>query len=206
MKKIKAEDLITRLANDRALIVLDVRDADEYAVGHVPGALNIPLAELGSRLSELPTGRTIITYCTPQTLSVMQHRGALRSLTRSERAAELLRDKGYDVRVLDGGLPAWQRADAAVLAHSAAGAMQHMNEDHRANMVDYARALVGLDWAEDAEMIALDRYGFDLHVTGKGKEATARITFDPPLTAPGQLRPAIVKLAQQARQRLQTKD
>lgn len=197
MKKIKAEDLIAQSSNDRGPIVLDVREADEYAAGHVPGALHIPLAELESRLSELPTDRTIVTCCTPQ--APPQQGGA----SRGERAAQLLRSKGYDVQVLDGGWPAWQRADAAVLAHSAAGAMQHMNEDHRANMVDYARALAGLDWAEDAEMIALDRYGFDLRVTGQGKAATVRIAFDPPLTAPGQLRPAIVKLAQQARQRLQ---
>ncbi len=189
---ISPDDLMKRLVDDKPPLVVDVRSADEYAAGHVPGALHIPLSELELRLGELPADTPIVTYC------MMQHRGQ----SRGERAAELLRARGYDAWALDGGLPAWQQADASVLADSAAGAMRHMNEDHRANMVDYARALAGLDWAEDAEMTALDRYGFDLRVTGQGKEQMTRITFDPPLTAPGQLRPAIVRLAQQARRLL----
>ncbi len=84
-----------------------------------------------------------------------------------------------------------------MLANTAAGAMQPMNEDHRNNLLDYARGLAGFDWAENAEMITRDRHGFDLRATGQGKQATARIAFDPLLTEPGQLRPAVVKLARQ---------
>lgn len=191
---ISARDLMKRLAesNQPPLVVVDVRDADKYATGHVPGAINIPLAELEARLSELPAGAPIVTYC------AMEDRGE----SHGEHAAALLRAQGFDAIALEGGLPAWQRADTSVLANTAAGAMQHMNEDHRHNLLDYARALAGFDWAEDAEMIALDRYGFDLRATGQGKQATARIAFDPPLTEPGQLRPAVVKLAKLARQKI----
>lgn len=45
-------------------VFIDVRDADSYTASHVPGALNIPLAELQSRLSELDETQWIITYCT----------------------------------------------------------------------------------------------------------------------------------------------
>jgi len=190
---ISPRDLMTQLGGERAPLVVDVRGDDEYAAGHVPGALHIPLAELESRLGALPADRPIVTYC------MMRHRGE----SRGERAADLLRSKGYAVQVLDGGLPAWQQADADVLTASAPGAIQHMNADHRQSLLDFARGLAGLAWAEDAEMIALDRYGFGLRVTGPDQEQTVRIPFDPPLTEPGQLRPAIVKLAQLARQRLQ---
>jgi rhodanese-related sulfurtransferase len=42
--------------------VVDVRDADEYAPGHLPGARHIPLAELPNRLGELPRDRPVVTY------------------------------------------------------------------------------------------------------------------------------------------------
>ena len=41
---------------------VDVRDAEEYAAGHVPGALHIPLDDLPGRLGELPPGRPVVTY------------------------------------------------------------------------------------------------------------------------------------------------
>ncbi|BCX04766.1 MAG: hypothetical protein KatS3mg053_2704 [Candidatus Roseilinea sp.] len=189
---ISAHVLMKRLAGADPPVVVDVRDPEAYAAGHVPGAINIPLAELEDRLSELSAAALVVTYCE------MEHRGQ----SLGERAATLLRKRGFNASALDGGLPAWQQADTSVLANTAAGAMQHMNEDHRNNLLDYARGLAGLDWAEDAEIIALDRYGFDLRVTGQGKQATARIAFDPPLTEPGQLRPAVVKLAKLARQKL----
>ena len=44
-------------------VVLDVRPADEYDGGHLPGAVHIPLDELGQRLSELPRDREIVAYC-----------------------------------------------------------------------------------------------------------------------------------------------
>lgn len=85
-------------------VVVDVRDAAEYAAGHVPGARHIPAAELERRLNELPRDRPVVTYCS------MRHRGN----SRSERAAALLRANGYDASALDGGLPAWETAGGSV--------------------------------------------------------------------------------------------
>jgi rhodanese-related sulfurtransferase len=81
-----------------APVVIDVRGASEYAAGHLPGARHIPFAELPSRLSELPHNHTIVTYCN------MSHPGQ----SRSERAAALLHNQGYQTWALAGGFPAWQ--------------------------------------------------------------------------------------------------
>jgi rhodanese-related sulfurtransferase len=88
----------------RAPTIVDVRGADEYAAGHLPGARHVPAGELAQRLGELPRERPVVTYCT------MRHRGD----SRSERAAALLRARGYDARALDGGLPAWEAAGQPV--------------------------------------------------------------------------------------------
>lgn len=65
-------------------LLLDVRTPAEYAAGHVDGALNIPVQELGSRMRELgPTTRPIVVYC--------------RSGARSATATGMMRSVGYEV-------------------------------------------------------------------------------------------------------------
>jgi rhodanese-related sulfurtransferase len=81
-------------------VIVDARSRDEYAAGHIPGAINIPLAELPDRLTEIPADRPVVTYC------MMQHRGQ----SRGEKAAALLQEHGRQAQVLDGGLPAWRAA------------------------------------------------------------------------------------------------
>jgi rhodanese-related sulfurtransferase len=104
------EDLVSRealrrqLETDRRPIVVDVRDAEEYAAGHVAGAVHIPADELADRLGELPAERPVVTYCN------MRHRGQ----SRGEKTAALLRERGYSARVLDGGYPDWQAAGLPV--------------------------------------------------------------------------------------------
>ena len=71
-------------------IVLDVRPEDEFRQGHLPGALNIPLAQLERRLADLPPDREIVAYC----------RGAWCVL--SFEAGRLLRNRGYLRRREDG--------------------------------------------------------------------------------------------------------
>ena len=80
--------------------VVDVRTSTEWGEGHIPGAVNVPLAELTSRLSELRARQPLVTYC--QT-------GA-----RSTVAASVLRASGIDrVSNADGGFEAWSRSGAA---------------------------------------------------------------------------------------------
>jgi rhodanese-related sulfurtransferase len=76
----------------------DVRPPDEFELGHLPGAINIPLHALKTRLAELDTAREIVAYC----------RGEYCVL--SFEAVALLRARGFNVRRLEDGLPEWRAA------------------------------------------------------------------------------------------------
>ncbi|MEZ2130856.1 MULTISPECIES: ArsR/SmtB family transcription factor [unclassified Sinorhizobium] len=97
MEPVSREDLVSRL-HDSLVTILDVRPEDEFMLGHLPGALNIPLAELERRLGELPSDREVIAYC----------RGPYCVL--SFEAVTALRAHGYLVRRLEDGYPEWKAA------------------------------------------------------------------------------------------------
>jgi rhodanese-related sulfurtransferase/DNA-binding transcriptional ArsR family regulator len=94
---VSRQELLDRLRCGSAT-VLDVRPEDEFNMGHLPSALNIPLAQLERRLSELPDNREIVAYC----------RGPWCVL--SFEAVALLRNRGYRVRRLEDGFPEWKMA------------------------------------------------------------------------------------------------
>jgi len=98
------EELSKRLRRKDDLLVLDVRPAEEYAAGHVPGAVSIPVAELKRRLKELPKSKEIVAYC----------RGAFCAF--APEAARYLDKKGFRTSVLDAGLPDWEAAGLPVEA------------------------------------------------------------------------------------------
>ncbi len=83
-------------------ILLDVRPTAEYAAGHLPGAISIPLDELEGRLSELPADKHIIAYC----------RGPFCVL--ADEAVALLAERGWAVARLDEGILEWQSAGYAL--------------------------------------------------------------------------------------------
>jgi len=95
------EDLLARL-RDGLVSVLDVRPEKEFSLGHLPGALSVPLAELERRLAELPRDREIVAYC----------RGAYCVL--AFEAVATLRAKGYRARRLGHGYPEWKAAGLPV--------------------------------------------------------------------------------------------
>jgi rhodanese-related sulfurtransferase len=101
LEAVSRDDLMARLRGD-LVTVLDVRPEDEFALGHLPKALNIPLAELERRLAELPKGREVIAYC----------RGPYCVL--SFEAVAALRARGYRVRRLEDGYPEWKAAGLPV--------------------------------------------------------------------------------------------
>lgn len=82
--------------------VLDVRPPEEFASGHVPGALNIPVEQLARRLRDLPKGKEVIAYC----------RGPF--CLMSFEAVQLLRKKGIKARRLQDGMPEWRTAGMPV--------------------------------------------------------------------------------------------
>jgi rhodanese-related sulfurtransferase len=92
---VSQEALIERLDDGaKAPYVLDVRTADEYVSGHVPGAVNIPHDQLASRLAEVPKDRDVVIYC--------------RSGRRAMLAGEVLADNGYArLEHLQGDITAW---------------------------------------------------------------------------------------------------
>lgn len=100
---VSRDDLLARLRDD-LVTVLDVRPEDEFALGHLPGALNIPLAELERRLGELSKGHEVIAYC----------RGPYCVL--SFEAVAVLRARGYRVRRLEDGYPEWKAAGLPIEA------------------------------------------------------------------------------------------
>lgn len=103
LEPVSRDDLVARLHDD-LVTVLDVRPEDEFALGHLPGALNIPFAELERRLGELSKGREVIAYC----------RGPYCVL--SFEAVAALRARGYRVRRLEDGYPEWKAAGLPIEA------------------------------------------------------------------------------------------
>ena len=107
MEPIPAAELLER-AKKGLVTVLDVRPAEEYAAGHVPGALNVPLDKLESFLSRLPKRKEVVAYC----------RGPY--CLMSFEAVEKLRKRGWRARRLENGLPEWRAAGLPVVQEAKA--------------------------------------------------------------------------------------
>lgn len=103
LEAVSRAELVERLKSG-AVTVLDVRPGDEFALGHLPGAINIPANELERRLAALDPAREIVAYC----------RGPYCVL--SYEAVALLRARGFKVRRLEDGLPEWRGAGLPVEA------------------------------------------------------------------------------------------
>ena len=95
---------LRRRMRDGSATIIDVRPHEEYAAGHIPRAVSMPVAELRRRLKELPKGREVIAYC----------RG--RYCVYSTDAVTLLRGRGYRARRAEPGLPDWRLAGLPVAA------------------------------------------------------------------------------------------
>jgi len=95
LEPIPADELLKRVRAN-LVTVLDVRSPEEYQSGHLPGAINVPLAELENHLSKFNTDQEIVAYC----------RGPHCILAFD--AVAQLREKGLNARRLDGGLPEWK--------------------------------------------------------------------------------------------------
>ena len=101
MEPVSREQLIERFRKGQVTI-LDVRPSDEFAVGHLPGAINIPLGELETRLAELDPAVEVVAYC----------RSAY--CVFSFEAVAALRGHGFEARRLEDGFPEWKAAGLRV--------------------------------------------------------------------------------------------
>ena len=101
LEPVPAQELLLRIR--RGLVtVVDVRPAEEFAAGHLRGAINVPLSELDGRMSSLPNKREVVAYC----------RGPYCVLAFD--AVSRLRKKGYRARRLENGFPEWKHAGLPV--------------------------------------------------------------------------------------------
>jgi rhodanese-related sulfurtransferase/DNA-binding transcriptional ArsR family regulator len=101
LEPVPAKELLQR-AKKGLVTVLDVRPHEEYAAGHIRGAINVPVAELKKRLNEIPRGQEIVAYC----------RGPY-CLMAFEAVVEL-RNRGRKARRLEDGFPEWKSAGLPV--------------------------------------------------------------------------------------------
>lgn len=106
LEPISRQELLQR-SRAGMVTILDVRPEDEFALGHLPGAVNIQLRELEARLAEFDPAQEIVAYC----------RGPYCVL--SYEAVAALRTRGFKVRRLEDGLPEWRAAGLPVVTGSA---------------------------------------------------------------------------------------
>ena len=103
LEPVSRATLLERLRSG-AVTLLDVRPGDEFAQGHLPGAINVPLAELDAALARLPRGHAVIAYC----------RGPYCVL--SYEAVAALRSNGLEAYRLEEGFPEWKAAGLPIEA------------------------------------------------------------------------------------------
>jgi rhodanese-related sulfurtransferase/DNA-binding transcriptional ArsR family regulator len=89
-------EALNRRVQEGEVIVLDVRPHDEYAAGHIPGAVSLPIEELKRRLGQLPRDREIVAYC----------RGPYCLFSR--QAVERLRSHGFRAYRMEEGVADWE--------------------------------------------------------------------------------------------------
>ena len=97
LEPVSRAELMERI-RDGVVTVLDVRPPDEYALGHLPGAVNVPLRELEERVAGLGAHKEVVAYC----------RGPYCVL--SYEAVAALRRRGFNARRLEDGYPEWRAA------------------------------------------------------------------------------------------------
>jgi rhodanese-related sulfurtransferase/DNA-binding transcriptional ArsR family regulator len=97
LEAVSRKELLRRM-REGLVTVIDTRPAEEFAAGHLPGALNVPLRELKHRLREMPRDQEIVAYC----------RGAYCVL--SYEAVAELRKRGFKAFRLEEGYPEWRAA------------------------------------------------------------------------------------------------
>ena len=101
MEPVSRAELLERFKNGQ-VAVLDVRPANEFAMGHVAGAISIPLKELEAQIANFDPAKEIVAYC----------RGAYCVL--SFEAVALLRQKGLKARRMEDGYPEWKAAGLTI--------------------------------------------------------------------------------------------
>jgi thiosulfate sulfurtransferase len=92
------------IEQEQPLLLLDVRDAEEFEVGHIPGARNIHYPDVAANADTLPKDQPIVLYC-------------IHSAHRAQEAAKTLEGLGFqNAVVLEGGIVAWEAEGLTIRA------------------------------------------------------------------------------------------
>jgi rhodanese-related sulfurtransferase/DNA-binding transcriptional ArsR family regulator len=105
---VEMNELLKR-ARSKRVVVLDTRPPNEYAAGHIAGAISVPVDDLQRRLRQLPKGKEYVAYC----------RGPY--CVYADRAVEILRSNGRHARRLREGFPEWRAAGLPVEMSAGSG-------------------------------------------------------------------------------------
>jgi rhodanese-related sulfurtransferase len=105
IEQVDVSDLLDQ-ADAGEIVLLDVRPAQEYIAGHLPGAVHIPLDQLAERIEELPVDRDVVAYC----------RGAYCALAHD--AVRLLRAHGIPARRATDGVLEWRASGVPTLTRA----------------------------------------------------------------------------------------
>ena len=103
LEAVEGDELVRRVRSGE-VTVLDVRPAEEYRAGHIPGARSIPVTELAGRLGEVPRDREVVAYC----------RGPY--CVMAVEAVDLLRRRGFVAHRMEQGVPDWRARGWRVVA------------------------------------------------------------------------------------------
>ncbi|XVV12709.1 rhodanese-like domain-containing protein [Actinoplanes sp. CA-131856] len=96
---------VTAVEVEDGAYLLDVREPDEWAAGHAPGAHHVPMMEIPARVAEVPTDVEVVVVC--------------RSGGRSGQVVSYLMGNGWDnVRNLDGGMKSWKASGREVVSEN----------------------------------------------------------------------------------------
>jgi rhodanese-related sulfurtransferase len=106
---VEMNELLKR-ARSKRVVVLDTRPPNEYAAGHIAGAISVPVDDLQRRLRQLPKGKDYVAYC----------RGPY--CVYADRAVEILRSNGRQARRLREGFPEWRAAGLPIEVSASSGA------------------------------------------------------------------------------------
>jgi DNA-binding transcriptional ArsR family regulator len=102
---VSMKEMLARAASSK-VVILDARPENEYAAGHIAGAISVPIETLRRRLKDLPKSKEYVAYC----------RGPY--CIYADRAVELLRASGRRARRLESGFPEWKTAGLPVAEES----------------------------------------------------------------------------------------
>ena len=106
-ENIRIKELNRLLKDNEPPLVIDVRNQDAFAAGHIPGAMNIPVKRLQYHVGSVPNDRPIVLYTSQGEIGKAPEREEPPDKNMVKETADMMRERGYKVQVLDEGLNAW---------------------------------------------------------------------------------------------------